>query len=44
MKNNYIKYDNIQKIAAGGESNYENNFPHKLLLTNTQLSKLRKTF
>ena len=27
-----------------GESNVENNFPHKLLLTNTQFSKLHKTF
>ena len=27
-----------------GDSNDENNFLHKLLLTNTQVSKLRKTF
>ena len=27
-----------------GNSNDENNFPQKLLLTNTQVSKLRKTF
>ena len=27
-----------------GESNDENNFPHKLLLSNTQVSKLSKTF
>ena len=27
-----------------GDSNDENNFPHKLLLTNTQISKLRKAF
>ena len=27
-----------------GESNHENNFPHKLLLTNTQVLKLRKAF
>ena len=27
-----------------GDSNDENSFPHKLLLTNTQVSKLRKTF
>ena len=26
------------------DSNDENNFPHKLLLTNSQVSKLRKTF
>ena len=27
-----------------GDSNDENNFPHKLLLTNTQVSKLSKAF
>ena len=27
-----------------GDSNDENNFPHKLFLTNTQVSKLRKAF
>ena len=27
-----------------GKSNDETNFPHRLLLTNTQVSKLRKTF
>ena len=27
-----------------GDSNDENNFPHKLLLPNTQVSKLRKVF
>ena len=27
-----------------GDSNDENNFPHKMLLTNTQVSKLRKAF
>ena len=27
-----------------GDSNDENNFPHKLLLTNTHVSKLRKAF
>ena len=27
-----------------GDSNEENNFPHKLLLTNTQVSKLCKAF
>ena len=27
-----------------GDSNDENNFPNKLLLTNTQVSKLRKAF
>ena len=28
---------------VAGDSNGENNFLHKLLLTNTQVSKLRKT-
>ena len=34
------------KISSNvvGEFNDENNFPHKLLLTNTQVSKLGKTF
>ena len=34
------------KISANvvGDSDDENNFPHKLLLTNTQVLKLRKTF
>ena len=27
-----------------GDSNDENNLPHKLLLTNTQVSKLHKAF
>ena len=27
-----------------GDSNYESNFPHKLLLTNTQVSRLCKVF
>ena len=27
-----------------GSSNYETNFPHRLLLTNTQVSRLCKTF
>ena len=32
------------KIASNvvGDSNNKNNFPHELLLTNTQVSKLRK--
>ena len=32
------------KISSNvvGDSNDENNFPHKLLLTNTQVSKFRK--
>ena len=34
------------KISSNvvGDSNDENNFPHKFLLTNTQVSKLRKAF
>ena len=34
------------KIASNGvgDSNDGNNFPHKLLLTNTQISRLRKAF
>ena len=31
-------------MNVAGELNDENNFPHKLLLTNTQFSKLRKAF
>ena len=36
----------ILKISSNvvGHSNDENNFPHKLLLTNTQVSRLRKAF
>ena len=29
---------------VAGDSNNDNNFPHKLLLTDTQTSKLRKAF
>ena len=29
---------------VAGDSNDENDFPHKLLLTNTQVSRLRKSF
>ena len=29
---------------VAGDSNDQNNFPHKLLITNTQVSKLRKLF
>ena len=34
------------KIASilGGDSSDANNFPHKLLLTNTQVSKFHKAF
>ena len=31
-------------MSVVGESNNENKFPHKFLLTNTQFSKLRKAF
>ena len=31
-------------LKVVGDSDDENNFPHKLLLTNTQVSKLRKAF
>ena len=31
-------------IHQGDDSNNENNFPHNLLLTNTQVSRLRKAF
>ena len=33
---------NFLKVA--GDSNDENNFPHNLLLTNTQVSRFRKAF
>ena len=38
--------DVILKISLNvvGDSNDENNFPHKLFLINTQVSKLRKAF
>ena len=41
---NYAKV--ILKISSNavGDSNDENNFPHKLLLTSAQASKLRKAF
>ena len=31
-------------LNVAGDCNDENNFPHKLLLTNTQVSKLPKAF
>ena len=31
-------------LNVAGESNAENNFPHKLLLTNREVSKLLKAF
>ena len=36
--NTEVTFENV------GDSNDENNFPHKLLLTNTQVSRLRKAF
>ena len=34
----------LSSSNVNGDSNDENNFPHKLLLTNTQVSKLCKAF
>ena len=31
-------------LNARGESNYETDFPHKLILTNIQVSKIRRAF
>ena len=31
-------------LSSNGDSNGETNFPHRLLLTNTRVSRLRKTF
>ena len=31
-------------LSSNSDSNGETNFPHRLLLTNTQVSRLRKTF
>ena len=40
-----IKNDTeITLSNAVDDSNDENNFPHRLLLTNTQVSRLRKAF
>ena len=43
-----IKYDTDVPLKhssnAFGDPNDENNFPHKLLLTNTRVSRLRKAF
>ena len=43
-----IKNDNEVPLKlssnAVGDSNDENNFPHKVLLTNIQFSRLRKAF
>ena len=39
---NEVTFKTSSNVA--GDSNDENNFPQKLLLTNTQVSKLRKTF
>ena len=35
---------NFHQMLFVGDSNDENNFPHKLLITNAQLSKLQKAF
>ena len=43
IKNDTKVYLKLSSIVAGG-SNGQNNFPHKLLLTNTQVSKLCKAF
>ena len=47
MKNRNINGMGVTlKISSNvvGDSNDENNFPHKLLLTNAQVSKIRKAF
>ena len=31
-------------LSSNGDLNGETNFPHRLLLTNTRVSRLRKTF
>ena len=43
IKNN-VKVTLKTSSNVVGDSNDENNFPHKLLLTKTQNSKLRKAF
>ena len=45
MSNSHINRLKL-KLSSNviGHSNDENNFPHKLLLTNTQVLKLRQTF
>ena len=43
IKNNIVVTLQISSNIVG-DSNDENNFPHKLLLTNTQVSKLPKAF
>ena len=43
MKNSTGVNLKLSSIVAG-EFSDQNNFPHKLLLNNTQLSKLRKVF
>ena len=37
-----VTLKNLTNVVS--DSNEENNFPHNLLLTNTQVSKLRKAF
>ena len=43
IKNNF---EVTLKLSSNvvGDSNDQNNFPHKLLLTNTQVSRIRKNF
>ena len=43
MKNGTVVTSNISSNLIGN-SNDETNFPHKLLLTDTQVSKIRKAF
>ena len=43
IKNSNEVILNLSLISVG-DSNDEANFPHKLLLTNTQVSKIRKAF
>ena len=43
IKNNFEVTLKIS-LNVVDDSNDENNFPHRLLLTNTQVSKLRKAF
>ena len=43
MKNGAVVTLNLSSNVAG-DSNNENNFLHKLILTNTQVPNLHKTF
>ena len=44
MKNGTEVTLKISSNVAGDSDDDNNNFPHKLLLTNTQVSRLRKAF